>query len=69
MYNVASFVHRINMNQIPLVFNRVFHKIIYNHSIHNMYSDFKTQEINSQGQKVSKLQSNILVEKRVIKLL
>ena len=32
-----------------------------------MYSDFKTQEIHLQRQKVSKLESKIRVEKRVIK--
>ena len=36
-----------------------------NQSINNVYSDLKTQEINLQLQKVSKLQSKILVEKRV----
>ena len=36
-------------------------------SINNIYSDFKTKEINSQLQKVSKLQSKIRVEKRVMK--
>ena len=35
--------------------------------INNLYSDFKTQEINLQPQKVSKLQSKIRVEKSVIK--
>ena len=38
-----------------------------NQSINNIYSDFKTQEINLQLQKVSKLQSKVRVEKRVIK--
>ena len=38
-----------------------------NQSINNVYSDLKTQEINLQLQKVSKLQSKILVEKRVRK--
>ena len=38
-----------------------------NQSINNVYSNFKTQEINLQLQKVSKLQSKILAEKRVIK--
>ena len=32
----------------------------------SIYIDFKTQKINLQLQKVSKLQSKILVEKRVI---
>ena len=36
-------------------------------SISNISSDFKTQEIKLQLQKVSKLQSKILAEKRVIK--
>ena len=35
--------------------------------INNVYSDFKTQEIHLKLQKVSKLQSKISVEKRVIK--
>ena len=38
-----------------------------NQSITNIYSDFETQEINLQLQKVSKLQSKIIVENRVIK--
>ena len=38
-----------------------------NQSINNVYSNFKTQEINLQLQKVSKLQSKILAEKSVIK--
>ena len=35
--------------------------------MNNIYSDFKTQKINLRLQKVSKLQSKIRVEKRVIK--
>ena len=38
-----------------------------NQPINNICSDFKTQKLNLQQQKVSKLQSEILVEKRVIK--
>ena len=36
-------------------------------NINNIYSDFKTQETNLKLEKISKLQSKILVEKRVIK--
>ena len=39
------------------------YSIIFN----NIYSDFKTQKINLQLQKISKLESKTRVEKRVIK--
>ena len=46
-----------------------FHLKSINQSISNIYSYFKTQEMNLHLQKVSKLQSKIRVEKRVIKQL
>ena len=46
------------------IFRLAFFRYI---NIDNIYIDFKTQEINLQLQKVSKLQSKIPAEKRVIK--
>ena len=44
------------------IFRLAFFRYI---NIDNIYFDFKTQEINLQLQKVSKLQLTILIEKRV----